>query len=167
MPIQIRDAASTATSGGYVDVKGKAFGDGTAAIAFVLVDGSGNVIVSQPTTASQRTTAGGPAPGQVAKNYSGTVTLGAGVTTIPLETVTTGRTYFITDTIITSTNSAAILAQLTAATIPILQAHINATKGLEAVGIETQPTATTGQAVALVFPAGTGQIAYTVLGIEQ
>lgn len=168
MSIQARDPSAAIPAGGYADIKAKVQADGQTAILYVIqTDASGNpVSVSTSSSPSSiRTSAGPPAPGQVAKNYTGTVTLGAAAITVPLETVTTGRTYYITDMILTTT-SAAILAQLTAATIPLFQAHINSTKGIEAQGIETQPTATTGQAVALVFPAGTGVVAYSIYGIE-
>lgn len=114
-----------------------------------------------------RATAGGPAPGQVLKNYSGTVALTGSAQTIPLETVTTGFTYIITDVLITTTNASAQLLQITAAGTPIFQMHAYTSKGIEAPGIETQPTATTGQAVALVVPSGAGTVAYNIYGVEQ
>ena len=118
-----------------------------------------------------RVTAGGPAPGQAVKNYCGITTLTASPQTITLETVTAGKTYIITDIIATTNDTAAgaFLIQIQAAGTPIFQSHINATKGIEAVGLETQPTSTTGQLVTLVIPAGTvgKQVAYNIYGVES
>lgn len=143
------------------------FGKNVAAVFSDNGDGTGNLIIQPGQGTIARSTAGGPAPGQVLKNYTGTVTLSGSSQTIPLETVTAGRSYLITDVVVTSTNASAILVQITAAGAPIFQAHANSTKGIEAPGIESQPTATTGQAVALVVPSGSGVVAYNIYGIEQ
>lgn len=120
------------------------------------------------TSGTQRVTCGGPAPGQAAKVYTGTITLTGLTQIVPLETVGTGRTYYATDIIITTTNAAAILVQLASNGIPsLMQAHVNSTKGIEALGIETQPTATTGQVVSIIVPQGAGVVAYSIYGIEQ
>jgi hypothetical protein len=154
---------SVPTGTGYRDapISGIVSSDGFRANpAMALVDNNG-----MPVT-SLKVSAGGPAAGQAAKNYSGVATLSGSTQTITLETVTTGKTYFITDIAITTTASAAILVQITAGGVPIFQTHINATKGIEALGIETQPYAAAGIVVALVIPSGTGAVAYNILGVE-
>jgi hypothetical protein len=142
-------------------VRGLSLDANTAALVVSMADASGNTVTSL------KTTAGGPGAGQAAKNYSGLVTLTGSAQTIAIETVTAGRTYYISDIVATSTNASAILLQIQAAGAPIFQAHINATKGIEALGIETQPFAATGQAVTLVIPSGSGQVAFNIFGYEQ
>ncbi len=148
---------------GYRDVPiaGVVSADGFRAnAAIALVDNNGLPVTSL------KVSAGGPGAGQAAKNYSGTVTLSGSTQTINLETVTAGKTYFITDIVVTSTNSSAILIGITAGGVTVFQAHANATKGVEALGIETQPYAAAGQVVAIVVPAGSGVVAYNILGVE-
>lgn len=112
-------------------------------------------------------TAGGPAAGQIAKNYNGLTALAAGTQNIPVETVTVSRMYLITDITVTTTSTAALLFQIQSNGVTIFQAHVNQTKGIEAIGIETQPFCTSGQPVTIVFPAGSGAVAWNVNGIEQ
>jgi len=130
-----------------------------------LSDSVGNVVTSL------KVTAGGPASGQAVKNYTGLITLSASTQAIAIETVAAGKTYFITDIIATTNDSASgsILINISAAGTAIFQSHINSTKGIEAIGIETQPQATSGQAVALNVPAATvGKIiAWNILGYEM
>jgi len=138
--------------------------------ATLQADGTYALEVAPGQGSTIRSTAGGPAPGQAAKNYSGTATLStSAATTIPLETVTTGRTYLITDIVITTTSAAAILAQILANGLQIFGSHINGTKGIEAPGLETQPSATAGQVVSLVIGqvAAAASVAYNIFGIEQ
>lgn len=139
---------------------------------------AGVAIASDPTKAALQTspvqgatgriTAGGPAPGQVLKNYTGTVTLSASAQSVALETVTTGRSYLITDIMLTQDDTLANLVTIQAAGVAIVTAHVN-TAGFPAPGIESQPTATTGQAVTFNVPAGTvgKKIAFNIFGIEQ
>ena len=121
--------------------------------------------------ATQRSTAGGAAPGQAIKNYVGITTLTSSAQPIALETVTTGKTYLITDIIATTDDAASgsLLISITSAGTSIFYSHINSTKGIEVPGIETQPVSTAGQAVVLNLPAGTvgKKIAWNVFGIEQ
>jgi hypothetical protein len=142
--------------------KGVAQSDGDTAVLLVaLVDGNSNTVTSL------KTTAGGPAAGQSVKNYCGLFTLTGSPQTFSLETVTTGKTYYITDIVITGSPASAINVQIQAAGVAIFQGYVNATKGLEAIGIETQPFALAGQAVTLVVPAGSGSVAFNIGGIEQ
>ena len=154
---------SVPTGTGFRDapIRGVVSSDGYSGNpAIALVDNNGLPVTSL------KVSAGGPAAGQAAKNYSGTVTLSGSTQTITLETVTAGKTYFITDIVITTTNSTAQLVQLQAGGVTIFQTHINSTKGIESLGIETQPYAVAGQVVTLVVPSGSGVVAYNILGVE-
>jgi len=115
-----------------------------------------------------RVTAGGPASGQIAKNYSGTFTLVGATASIPLETVTAGRTYFITDVEITvAGGSGQKLCQVLSGALQIFGAHANTTKGIE-MTFETQPFAVAGAVVTLAIAGATAAdvIAYNILGYE-
>ena len=132
--------------------------------------GSAMIAPSDSPTASLRSSAGGPAPGPTQKNYSGSYTMSGATATIPLETVTTGKSFLITDVAITCSGvTGQALAQIQAAGVTIFSGHLNTTKGIEVPGIETQPTATAGQVVQLAISGGAASavIAYNIFGIEQ
>jgi len=115
-----------------------------------------------------RVTAGGPAPGQIAKNYSGTFTLTGATASIPLETVTPGRTYFITDIEITVAGGAGQkLCQVLSGALQIFGAHANTTKGIE-MTLETQPFAVSGAVVTLAISGAVAAdvIAFNIYGYE-
>lgn len=118
--------------------------------------------------ANTRVTAGGPAPGQTQKNYSGTVALSASPTTVALETVTAAKQYLITDIIVTINGSTGqTLTQLQFGATNVVNAHVNTTKGIEMIGLETGPIASAGTVVQLVFAAASGATAaYNVFGVE-
>src|SRR5258708_6845412 len=75
-----------------------------------MVDGSFAPVVSTvanstSNASTQRVTSGAMAPGQTAKQVAGTVSINAGAT-VPINTVTAGKTFYITD-IHLATDSAA------------------------------------------------------------
>lgn len=119
-----------------------------------------------------RTSAGYTAPGQTAKTFIGKQALSAGgTTTINLYTVAAGKTFLITD-IYLSADSAQQLSdvQIQAGGVPIFRAPVKGDTGpVQMPGIETQPTASSGQLVTLVWPAqGTPPNAFWMIcGIEQ
>jgi len=115
-----------------------------------------------------RVTAGGPAPGQIAKNYSGTFTMVGTTASIPLETVTVLRTYFITDIAISVSGAAGQkLCQIMASGVQIFGEHANTTKGIE-MSLETQPFAVAGAVVTLAISGAVANdvIAFNILGYE-
>lgn len=119
----------------------------------------------------ERVNAGYVGPGQSSKVYTGTQALSTTVaTTIPLETVTPGKIFFITDISITSNSASVFLAQITAGGVPIYSAYGKGDTGpIALAGIETQPQASAGQAVNLVVSsvAAATTLAYTISGVEQ
>lgn len=125
------------------------------------------LMMSPLQAANFRVTAGGPAPGQVQKNYSGTQALSASATTIALETVTALRSYLVTDISATISGSTGqILIQLQVGGINVWQGHVNTTKGIE-LQFETGPIAQAGQIVQLVAAASASStLAYNIYGVE-
>jgi hypothetical protein len=156
--VQVRDPSSL--NSGYLDLRGVSHGDGTATLATQLAADS-----------TARITTGGLAPGQALKNYCGLITLTASPQPVSIATVSTAKIYLITDVIITTNDDvpSPLLVQVTIGAGVVLQGFINATKGLELLGIETQPQGAAGQVIGIVAPAGTPgkQIAYNILGVEQ
>jgi hypothetical protein len=128
----------------------------------------GTIQVAPAQGAVFRVNASLPAPGQVQKDYSGTQALSASPTTIVLETVTTGRTYLITDLDFTiSGASGQILVQIQVGGVSVFNGYVNTTKGLECQ-FETGPIALAGQVVQIVVAASAAStLAYNVYGTEQ
>lgn len=117
----------------------------------------------------QQVTAGGLAPGQALKTFTGQVTLAAGVTTVALWTVANGKTGLITDVSITTNEGATMLeAQIQAAGTAIFRQLFRDLAPIQMPGIETQPQANQNQAVTLVLPADTGKlVSFTICAVEQ
>lgn len=118
-----------------------------------------------------RMNAGSVASGQSLKVYSGTIALSTTVTTtVALETVASGKQFYVTDIIIGSNSAAPFLVQITAAGTPVFSQYCKGDTGpIQATGIESQPSATSTQAVNLVFGiVGSATTAsYNVSGFEQ
>lgn len=141
--------------------------DSTKANA-LLVDVNGFVFMTPSQGSTMRVNAGLPAPGQVNKNYTGLQALGATATTIPIETVTTGRSYLITDLEFTISGATGqILVQVQMGGINVFTGYVNTTKGLECQ-FESGPIGVAGQTVTVVVGIASGAtIAFNVFGTEQ
>lgn len=120
----------------------------------------------------QKGTAGAAAPDQTLKQFSssGGVSINTGAT-VALYTVTAGKTFFITDIMITGNAATAgqVLCQIKQASTVIWEGYMKTdTQPLEIPGIETQPSAPGGSAVSLVIGTLTGgTAAYFIAGFEQ
>ncbi len=117
----------------------------------------------------QRMTAGFAAAGQTIKQATGNLSVNAVSATAPINTVTAGKTYYITDMSFTTDSSTAIDVQVQAAGVTIFETHVISTAPCVAVGMETQPFGTTGQAVRIfVSNNSTGKsLNFYVSGFEQ
>jgi len=113
-----------------------------------------------------KSTAGGPGVGQTTVTFVNAVT-NPGAGDIALLTVPAGKTLFITDLVITTTGTGQQLFALKDNTTVIFNAHANSTKGIEALGIESQPTVAGGDTFSLNSPAVTGVVAYFIAGYYQ
>ena len=115
-----------------------------------------------------RVNAGGPGPGQSNKTFTGNVSIATGAT-VALETVATGKTLYITDISLTSNTATPFLVQIQAGGVTIWQGYVKGDTGpIELPGLETQPTASAGQAVTLVAAAAAATtLAFFVGGVEQ
>lgn len=94
-------------------------------------------------------------------------------TIVALETVTSGKTLYITD-ILLSTDVVSTVQfmdnRLQAAGVDIFRAMTHSLLSVDMPGIQTPPVATTGQAVTLLLPAlasGSGNVFYFISGFEQ
>lgn len=105
-----------------------------------------------------RQNAGFSAPGQSIKNYTGSVSTSASTPTIvPLETVTAGKTYVVTDIYISSNTSTQFEARIQANGVDIFRGWCKGdTSPIALAGIESQPNASSGQAVTLLLPSVAG-----------
>lgn len=117
-------------------------------------------------------TAGSAAPDQTLKTFSssGGVSIATGAT-VALYTVTAGKTFFVTDIVITGNAATAgqVLCQLKQAGTVFWEGYMKTdTQPLEIAGLETQPTAPGGAAITLVIGTLTGGTAtYFIAGYEQ
>jgi hypothetical protein len=120
-------------------------------------------------TSSLRVTAGGIAPGQTAKTFTGKVALsGGGATTVSLYTVTTGKTLIITDIYLSTDGAQDIGVQIQAAGTAVFYILCRDSAPCQMPGMDTGPIGTTGQAMTIVFPTSTNSNGfYYVAGVEQ
>jgi len=149
--------------------------------AQILIDVSANApaTVGQsqtPTSVSlgavtARTNAGFSAPGQTIKNYTGSVQASPSVaTTVPLETVTAGKTYVLTDIYISSNTSTQFEARIQANGVDVFRGWCKGdTSPISLAGIESQPNGSSGQVITLLLPAVAGSpfISFFLGGLEQ
>ncbi len=118
----------------------------------------------------QRTNAGFMGLGQTAKQYVGKqATSTTAATTIPLETVSVGKSFFITDMLLTNDQNLLLDTRIQAAGVDIFRGACRDIAPISMTGIETQPFATSGQQVTILLPITTAvqQFYFTILGFEQ
>jgi len=115
-----------------------------------------------------RTNAGGPALGQSLKTYVGNQSVSTGAT-ITLETVTVGKTFYITDIYVGGNTATVFPVTINAGPTAIFQGFCKGDTGpVVLMAIETQPTAGTGVVVQLVLgTAAATTAAYMINGYEQ
>ncbi|GAC1373742.1 MAG: hypothetical protein NVSMB4_00650 [Acidimicrobiales bacterium] len=115
-----------------------------------------------------KSTAGGPGIGQSLKNFSGTVNIATGAT-VALETVTPGKTFYITDITIYANTGVVFTVAINAAGVAVFSAFCKGDTGpVQVAGIESQPSASSTQAVTLVLGAAASTTAaYNICGFEQ
>jgi hypothetical protein len=146
-------------------IRYKDMGDGTFAQVVAAVS------VGTPTsTAVQRVSAGFMAPGQTAKTYTGKQVSSTTVaTSVALETVTAGKTYYITDIYLTTDATIIQDVKIRAAGVTIFNAGVQSNGPVDMAGMETQPYGTTGQLVDLYLPitAAVQNFWYFISGFEQ
>ncbi len=131
--------------------------------------------MSGATVGVQKVNAGFMAAGQTAKQYVGKVATSTTVAvTVPLETVTVGKSFYITDILITtdaaSGAATTVDARIQAAGVDIFRAGLHNLSPVDMPGIETQPFASSGQAVTLLLPATAGGVVnvwFDIYGFEQ
>ena len=146
-------------------VLNKAFDSTNGALYTETVGSSSN-------TAVQRMSAGFMAPGQTAKQYTGYQVLSTSPTSIALETVTASKSYYITDMLIVTdypNGTGTLDIQIQAAGTPIFRGGAHNLVPIDLPGMETQPFATTGQAVTLNVSAATASyhVWFWISGFEQ
>lgn len=119
-------------------------------------------------TPTLRVNAGAGGPGQSLKSYVGTQSVATGAT-ITLETVTTGKSFFITDIYVGSNSATVFQVTINAGATPIFQGFCKGDTGpISLMGIETQPSAGSGVVVQLVFGVAVATTAaFMISGYEQ
>jgi hypothetical protein len=105
-----------------------------------------------------KTNAGSVAVGQSLKTFVGKVALSASVpTTVTLETVTLGKTFFLTDLFLSHDSAVVIDTRVQANGVDIFRAPIKGdTAPASLTGIESQPSAAAGQLLTILYPATAG-----------
>lgn len=126
-----------------------------------------SVVGQSSNTSVQRVSAGFMAPGQSAKQISGSVSINAGAT-VTLNTVTTGKTFYITDIHLATDSTTSVDTKIQAGGVTIFESFLINTAPCDMVGIETQPFAVSTQVVTLLLPTVTGKnVNYFISGFEQ
>lgn len=121
----------------------------------------------------QPISAGSAAPWQTIKTYTGKqLTSAGGITTVTLETVVTGKSFFITDIFLASEqgSGAQILdCRIQAAGADVFRAPVHNLSPVDMPGLETQPNASSAQQVNLVLPLTTvaTNVYFYIAGFEQ
>lgn len=135
------------------------------------LDGTITPYVAPNLGAVFRSNAGGPAPGQSNKTYTGKQATSATVaTTITLETVAAGKTLYITDIYVSYDDAAPHDTRLQAGGVDIFRCVPKGdTAPIQMPGIETQPSASAGQVVTILLPiiVGAPNFYFYVAGVEQ
>ena len=150
-----------------------ALGRVSPALGSVLasVAGGASVTVTPSPVSVQRVNAGFSAPGQTIKNYTGAMPTSAGAATVvPLETVTAGKIYVITDIFISANSANQFEARIQANGTDIFRGWCKGdTSPINLGGIESQPNASAGQSVTLLLPAIAGgpSVSFFIGGFEQ
>lgn len=127
-----------------------------------LTDQSGTL------TPTVRMSAGAAGYGQSLKQFTGLLPIVGGATAT-LETVTVGKTFYITDIAVYSNTAAVFAVTINAGPTAILNAFCKGDTGpIQIAGMETQPSASSGTVVQLVFGSAAGTtVAFNVFGYEQ
>lgn len=129
------------------------------------------VQTEQPLAGSTfRMSAGGPAPGQAIKFYNGKVATSTSVvTTIALETVPAGKTFYITDLYMTNDQATLIDVQVQSGGINIFRAACRDIAPIQMAGIESQPSCPSASQVNIVLPITTSiqNFWFFASGMEQ
>jgi hypothetical protein len=115
-----------------------------------------------------RISAGAASYGQTLKSYVGTQSVATGAT-ITLETVTAGKTFYITDIYIGSNTGTVFSVAINAASVPIFNGYCKGDTGpIVLPGMETQPSAPAASVVQLVLGTAAATTAtYMINGYEQ
>lgn len=134
---------------------------------FVDISGNPTAFGLGTNTDVLRVSAGTIAPGQTIQNYS----TGGGIavnTTTSVRTVTTGKTWYITDICMTASTSTACLVQIKGGGTVYFEAYVSSSAPVNFAGIESQDGIPSTTAVTIVT-ANTGSSSFTVkiAGIEQ
>jgi len=136
---------------------------------------SGQNADGSPAGVVGKVSAGFMAAGQTAKQYVGKVATSATLAvTAPLETVTAGKTLFLTDMLFATDSPSGAATTLDvrvqAAGVDIFRCGVHNIAPISMPGIETQPFATSGQAVTVLLPAtpaGVVNVWFNLFGFEQ
>ena len=125
-------------------------------------------------TSVQPVSAGFAAPWQTPKIYTGKQTTSTTVaTTVTLETVTTGKTFYITDMVISSDapsgGSTTVDVRVQTNGVDIFRQGVHNLSPITVPGLETQPNAASGQTVVILLPITTSvqNVWFFVAGFEQ
>lgn len=148
--------------------------DGADAVGRVVLYGQDTAGTPTRLGSVLKFNAGFLAPGQTAKQFVGKQATSTTVaTTVPLATVTAGKTLYVTDILI-ATDAASGAAttvdvRLQAAGVDIFRSGVHNLTPISSPGIETQPFATAGQAVTLLLPITNPlvNVWFNIYGFEQ
>lgn len=124
---------------------------------------------SSSNSSVQRVTGGGPAPGQTIKTVGGNLVTTAVSAVQTINTVTAGKTFYITDFSFSSNVSAALDVTIQIAAVVVWEGHISVTDSMILTGIDSFPAAAAGQVVRIFVNNSqpSSSLNFFVAGFEQ
>jgi hypothetical protein len=120
-------------------------------------------------TSTQRVTGGGPAPGQTVKSVAGNLVTTSNGVAQTVNTVTAGKTFYITDIDFSGTVSTALDVQIQVGGLVVFERHVSVTNSCDLGGIDSFPPASAGQLVRIFVSnsAAASSLNFFVGGFEQ
>ncbi len=120
-------------------------------------------------TSVQRTTGGGPAPGQTIKTVAGNLVTTSSGATQTINTVTAGKTFYVTDISFSGVVATALDVQIQIAGVVVWEGHTSVTNSHDLTGIDSFAPAAATQLVRIFVSNGVAasSLNFFVGGFEQ
>lgn len=117
----------------------------------------------------QRVTGGGPAVGQTIKSVAGNLVTTSASAAQTIDTVTAGKTFYITDLSFSQNTATPLDVQIQVAGVVVWEGYISSTNSVSLTGIDSFPAGAATQLVRIFVVNGVAASAldYFVAGFEQ
>lgn len=145
-----------------IQLLNKVYNATAGALNVVFVGSSSN-------SSTMRMTGGGPAPGQTVKSVGGNLVTTSNGAAQTINTVTAGKTFYITDFSFSSNVSGALDVTIQIGGVVVWEGHVSVTNSMTMSGIDSFPAAAAGQLVRVLVnnSVATSSLNLFVAGFEQ